>query len=190
MYINSLKSVTRIINKFRKFTSCDLSDYVRVAGPGGRRALLRVGWNRQDQNYMATFALEAPNDAHELIVIDMRVPCTPVARLRNHRAPLNGFSWYSVHVLLLLPIIQSLFIRFIFLQLIRNVSLLFSTCTRITFKLLVNPLSCFAYSLNFSYAQFLDFCRAPHSSVHLCTAGDDHQVCCSLQQSIDCCFIA
>lgn len=67
-----------------------------IAGPGGRRALLRVGWNRQDQNYMATFALEAPNDAHELIVIDMRVPCTPVARLRNHRAPLNGFSWCAI----------------------------------------------------------------------------------------------
>ncbi len=46
-----------------------------------------------------------------MIILDVRVPCTPVARLNNHRACVNGIAW------------------------------------------------------------------APHSSCHICTAGDDHQVC-------------
>jgi len=48
-------------------------------------------------------------DACEVIILDVRVPCTPVARLNNHRACVNGIAW------------------------------------------------------------------APHSSCHICTAGDDHQ---------------
>ena len=44
-----------------------------------------------------------------MIILDIRVPCTPVARLNNHRACVNGIAW------------------------------------------------------------------APHSSCHICTAGDDHQ---------------
>ncbi|XP_037803903.1 DDB1- and CUL4-associated factor 7-like [Penaeus monodon] len=67
--------------------------------------LLRLAWNKQDPNYLATVAM----DACEVIILDVRVPCTPVARLNNHRACVNGIAW------------------------------------------------------------------APHSSVHICTAGDDHQ---------------
>ncbi|CAJ0582191.1 unnamed protein product, partial [Mesorhabditis spiculigera] len=70
-----------------------------------KQPLLRIGWNRQDNNYLCTFA----KDSTEVVIVDTRVPCTPVARLRNHRASVNGVSW------------------------------------------------------------------APHSSCHLCTAGDDSQ---------------
>merc|ERR1719273_368129 len=67
--------------------------------------LLRLAWNKQDPNYLATVAM----DACEVIILDVRVPCTPVARLNNHKACVNGIAW------------------------------------------------------------------APHSSCHICTAGDDHQ---------------
>ncbi|PAA78687.1 hypothetical protein BOX15_Mlig002071g5, partial [Macrostomum lignano] len=55
----------------------------------GHSPLLRLAWNRQDPNYLATFAM----DASEVIVLDTRVPCTPVARLTNHRACVNGLAW-------------------------------------------------------------------------------------------------
>jgi WD repeat-containing protein 68 len=38
--------------------------------------LLRLAWNKQDPNYLATVAM----DACEVIILDVRVPCTPVAR--------------------------------------------------------------------------------------------------------------
>ena len=46
----------------------------------------RLAWNKQDTNYLATVAM----DACEVIILDIRVPCTPVARLNNHRACVNG----------------------------------------------------------------------------------------------------
>ncbi|CAL8090966.1 unnamed protein product [Calicophoron daubneyi] len=51
--------------------------------------LLRLAWNKQDANYLATFAM----DSVELIILDLRVPCTPVARLNSHRAYVNGLAW-------------------------------------------------------------------------------------------------
>ncbi|KAK6753550.1 hypothetical protein RB195_012878 [Necator americanus] len=54
-----------------------------------RTPLLRLAWNRNDNNYIATFACES----NEVIILDMRIPCHPVARLSNHRAPVNGISW-------------------------------------------------------------------------------------------------
>lgn len=51
--------------------------------------LLRLAWNKQDPNYLATIAM----DACEVIILDVRVPCTPVARLNNHRACVNGIAW-------------------------------------------------------------------------------------------------
>jgi len=29
----------------------------------------------------------------QVIILDVRVPCTPVARLNNHRACVNGIAW-------------------------------------------------------------------------------------------------
>lgn len=54
-----------------------------------RQPLLRLCWNKQDPNYLATMAM----DAVEVIILDVRVPCTPVARLSNHRACVNGIAW-------------------------------------------------------------------------------------------------
>lgn len=51
--------------------------------------LLRLGWNKQDPNYLATMAM----DALEVVILDVRVPCTPVARLNNHRACVNSIAW-------------------------------------------------------------------------------------------------
>ncbi|KAF5273897.1 hypothetical protein FQA39_LY01012 [Lamprigera yunnana] len=51
--------------------------------------LLRLAWNKQDPNYLATVAM----DSCEVIILDVRVPCTPVARLNNHRACVNGIAW-------------------------------------------------------------------------------------------------
>ena len=44
-----------------------------------QQPLLRLAWNRQDPNYLATFAL----DSTEIIIMDIRAPSTPVATLRN-----------------------------------------------------------------------------------------------------------
>lgn len=29
----------------------------------------------------------------QIIILDVRVPCTPVAKLNNHRACVNGIAW-------------------------------------------------------------------------------------------------
>lgn len=54
-----------------------------------RTPLLRLAWNKQDQNYLCTMAM----DSSEVIILDIRIPCTPVARLNNHRASVNGVAW-------------------------------------------------------------------------------------------------
>ncbi|EFO87923.1 CRE-SWAN-2 protein [Caenorhabditis remanei] len=54
-----------------------------------RQPLLRLAWNRNDHNYIATFG----QDSKEVLILDLRLPCTPVARLRNHEATINGLSW-------------------------------------------------------------------------------------------------
>lgn len=62
--------------------------------------LLRLAWNKQDPNYLATIAM----DACEVIILDVRVPCTPVARLNNHRCLLYiltniyNASFYTLHI--------------------------------------------------------------------------------------------
>ena len=67
--------------------------------------LLRLAFNKMDHNYVATMTM----DSSDLVILDVRVPGTPVATLKNHRACINGLAW------------------------------------------------------------------APHSSIHVCTAADDHQ---------------
>ncbi|KRX61286.1 DDB1- and CUL4-associated factor 7 [Trichinella sp. T9] len=52
--------------------------------------LLRIAWNKQDPFYIATVA----SDSTEVVIIlDIRLPCAPVARLNNHRAFVNGIVW-------------------------------------------------------------------------------------------------
>uniref|UniRef100_A0A0N4UYP4 WD_REPEATS_REGION domain-containing protein n=1 Tax=Enterobius vermicularis TaxID=51028 RepID=A0A0N4UYP4_ENTVE len=54
-----------------------------------RTPLMRLAWNKQDSNYLATFA----EYSVEVVIIDIRVPCSPVARLRNHRGCINALTW-------------------------------------------------------------------------------------------------
>ncbi|XP_065174495.1 DDB1- and CUL4-associated factor 7-like [Sycon ciliatum] len=51
--------------------------------------LMRVGWNRVDPNLLATFALHT----NEVVVLDIRMPCIPYARLSSHRDVVSGLSW-------------------------------------------------------------------------------------------------
>ncbi|GMR57152.1 hypothetical protein PMAYCL1PPCAC_27347 [Pristionchus mayeri] len=51
--------------------------------------LLRIDWNKMDANYLATIA----KDSKEIVIVDLRMPCTPVARLSNHKATVNAISW-------------------------------------------------------------------------------------------------
>lgn len=55
---------------------------------GENSELLRVGWNRQDPRFVATFAAKS-NAVH---VIDVRVPGTPFISLQSHTQPVNAFS--------------------------------------------------------------------------------------------------
>ena len=52
-------------------------------------SLLRLAWSKQNSYFLATFAV----DSNEIIILDIRVPCTPTAKLKNHRASVNGISW-------------------------------------------------------------------------------------------------
>uniref|UniRef100_A0A8C5R1M3 DDB1- and CUL4-associated factor 7 n=1 Tax=Leptobrachium leishanense TaxID=445787 RepID=A0A8C5R1M3_9ANUR len=51
--------------------------------------LLRL-WNLiYTPSHLATMAM----DGMEAVILDVRVPCTPVARLNNHQACVNGIAW-------------------------------------------------------------------------------------------------
>lgn len=51
--------------------------------------ILRLGWNHQDPNYIATIML----DSQSIIIVDVRVPSVPVAILNNHHGPVNSIQW-------------------------------------------------------------------------------------------------
>jgi len=51
--------------------------------------LLRIAWNKQDPNYLATILM----DSGKTIVLDIRVPSLPSAELGGHHACVNGIAW-------------------------------------------------------------------------------------------------
>lgn len=51
--------------------------------------LLRLSWNKQDPNYIATFQA----DSSSVIILDIRVPAVPVAELSGHLGPINAIGW-------------------------------------------------------------------------------------------------
>ena len=51
--------------------------------------LLRLEWNKQDPNYLATFML----DSRRTIILDIRVPSLPVAELGGHLGCVNATAW-------------------------------------------------------------------------------------------------
>ena len=52
-------------------------------------ALLRLQWNRQDSNYLATFQV----DGRTTTLLDIRVPSVPIATLGGHRGCVNAVAW-------------------------------------------------------------------------------------------------
>ena len=52
------------------------------------RPLLRIVWNKQDPNYLATILV----DSNDIIVLDVRVPSVPVTVL-SHTASVNSVGW-------------------------------------------------------------------------------------------------
>lgn len=55
----------------------------------GPTPLLRVAWNKQDPNYLATI----PMDSNELVILDIRVPSLPCAKLKGHSQCVNSVAW-------------------------------------------------------------------------------------------------
>ncbi|KAL0478073.1 DDB1- and CUL4-associated factor 7 [Acrasis kona] len=54
--------------------------------------LLRVGWNKQDPNYLATIMMDSPR----VVILDIRVPSLPVAELgpnSGHTKSVNSIAW-------------------------------------------------------------------------------------------------
>lgn len=51
--------------------------------------LLRLEWNKQDPNYLATFKV----DSQSTIILDIRVPCQPVTILGGHAGCVNAVAW-------------------------------------------------------------------------------------------------
>jgi WD repeat-containing protein 68 len=51
--------------------------------------LLRLAWNKQDHNYLATITM----DSSVLFVLDVRAPSGPVAKLEGHSSCINAIAW-------------------------------------------------------------------------------------------------
>jgi len=51
--------------------------------------LLRLGWNKQDPNYIATFCV----DNNKVIILDIRFPSVPAAELQGHSGCINAIGW-------------------------------------------------------------------------------------------------
>jgi len=51
--------------------------------------LLRLEWNKQDPNYLATFQV----DSLQTKILDVRLPSTPVAEIGGHQGCINATAW-------------------------------------------------------------------------------------------------
>mmetsp|Transcript_12164 Transcript_12164/g.13947 ORF Transcript_12164/g.13947 Transcript_12164/m.13947 type:complete len:354 (+) Transcript_12164:30-1091(+) len=51
--------------------------------------LLRLEWNKQDPNYLASFMV----DSRRTIILDIRIPSLPVAELGGHLGCVNATAW-------------------------------------------------------------------------------------------------
>lgn len=56
---------------------------------GADSPLLRLAWNKQDPNYLATFQLNTGT----ILILDIRVPSTPVTQLNGHGGAVNSIAW-------------------------------------------------------------------------------------------------
>ncbi|KAK6942576.1 WD40 repeat [Dillenia turbinata] len=51
--------------------------------------LLRLEWNKADPRFMATVGM----DSNKVVVLDIRLPTTPLMELKKHRGSVNAVSW-------------------------------------------------------------------------------------------------
>ena len=51
--------------------------------------LLRISWNKEEPNYIATIMTDSP----KAIILDIRVPSLPLAELVGHEAAVNSVTW-------------------------------------------------------------------------------------------------
>ena len=51
--------------------------------------LLRLAWNKVDENYLATIMM----DSHTVTILDVRAPAIPLAELLGHRGAVNALTW-------------------------------------------------------------------------------------------------
>mmetsp|Transcript_24825 Transcript_24825/g.49589 ORF Transcript_24825/g.49589 Transcript_24825/m.49589 type:complete len:335 (-) Transcript_24825:179-1183(-) len=57
--------------------------------PPDAMPLLRLAWNKQDANYLATFMM----DSRSVVILDIRLPSIPVAELQGHEQSVNAIAW-------------------------------------------------------------------------------------------------
>ena len=55
----------------------------------GKEKLQRLSWNKQEHYFLALFA----ENSQEVQILDIRMPCSILCRLRNHNGPVNGIAW-------------------------------------------------------------------------------------------------
>ena len=59
-------------------------------GQGGSPVpLIRLAWNKQDPNYLATITM----DSSKVVILDIRVPSLPCAVLDGHSSCVNALAW-------------------------------------------------------------------------------------------------
>ena len=64
--------------------------YESQDGNGGSPVpLIRLAWNKQDPNYLATLTM----DSSKIIILDIRVPSLPAAVLDGHSQCVNSLAW-------------------------------------------------------------------------------------------------
>ncbi|KAF6093234.1 DCAF7 isoform 4 [Pan troglodytes] len=53
-----------------------------------------MNWSvRPDKRFRLALGSFVEEYNNKVVILDVRVPCTPVARLNNHRACVNGIAW-------------------------------------------------------------------------------------------------
>ena len=55
----------------------------------GKTPMLRLAWNKRDENYLATVMMGASS----VVVLDVRAPAIPLVELIGHHSAVNALSW-------------------------------------------------------------------------------------------------
>lgn len=63
--------------------------YENTTNLGEMSPLLRLEWNKADPRFMATVGM----DSNKVVVLDIRLPTTPLMELKRHKRSVNAVSW-------------------------------------------------------------------------------------------------